>query len=275
MSISIRSLGAAGEVTGSKHLIEIDGKRILVDCGAFQGKRAEADEKNRALLGDIPASSIDAVVLSHAHFDHCGMLPLLVKRGFSGTILSTPATRDLANLVMMDSAHIQARDADYLSRQAAKRGETFTWKPLYDDLDVVKTMEQFVTISYHRPYAVTEGVGVEFFDAGHILGSALIRMRLKSIDGEEVVMGFTGDLGRKNKPIIRDPEFLVDLDYLMLESTYGDKLHENTDDAMERLAHIVTKTAYAGGKIIIPAFAVERTQAVSYTHLTLPTNREV
>ena len=270
MSISIRSLGAAGEVTGSKHLIEIDGKRILVDCGAFQGKRAEADEKNRALLGDIPASSIDAVVLSHAHFDHCGMLPLLVKRGFSGTILSTPATRDLANLVMMDSAHIQARDADYLSRQAAKRGETFTWKPLYDDLDVVKTMEQFVTISYHRPYTVTEGVGVEFFDAGHILGSALIRMRLKSIDGEEVVMGFTGDLGRKNKPIIRDPEFLVDLDYLMLESTYGDKLHENTDDAMERLAHIVTKTAYAGGKIIIPAFAVERTQELIFNlHLLL------
>lgn len=261
-------------MTGSKHLLEIDGKRILIDCGAFQGKRADADAKNRAFLGDIPADSIDAVVLSHAHFDHCGMLPLLIKRGFFGTIVSTPATRDLANLVMMDSAHIQARDADYLSRQAAKKGETFTWKPLYDDLDVVKTMEHFVTINYHRPYALLEGVWVEFFDAGHILGSALIRMKLKSADGEEIVVGFSGDLGRKNKSIIRDPEFLEDLDYLMLESTYGDKLHENTDDAVERLAHIVTKTANAGGKVVIPAFAVERTQELIFNlHLLLDKGR--
>lgn len=274
MSISIRSLGAAGEVTGSKHLVEMDGKRILVDCGAFQGRRSESDAKNRALLGDLPASSIDAVVLTHAHFDHCGMLPLLVKRGFSGNIFSTSATRDLAGLVMMDSARIQARDADYLFRQAQKKNETFTWKPLYDDLDVVKTMEQFVTINYHRSISVADGVSVEFFDAGHILGSALVRMKLRAADGEELVLGFSGDLGRKNKPIIRDPEFLENLDYLVLESTYGNKLHENTADAMDRLAHIVSRTAEAGGKIIIPAFAVERTQELVFNlHLLLDKGR--
>lgn len=274
MSISIRSLGAAGEVTGSKHLVEMDGKRILVDCGAFQGRRAESDAKNRALLGDIEASSIDAVILTHAHFDHCGLLPLLVKRGFSGNIYSTSATRDLANLVMMDSANIQARDADYLSRRADKRNEKFDWKPLYDDLDVVKTMGQFVTVNYHRLLGAVDGVSIEFFDAGHILGSSLVRMKLKAADGQELVLGFSGDLGRKGKPIIRDPEYLEDLDYLVLESTYGDKLHENTSDALDRLAAIVTKTAEAGGKVIIPAFAVERTQEiVFYLHLLLDRGR--
>ena len=274
MSISIRSLGAAGEVTGSKHLVEMDGKKILVDCGAFQGRREESDAKNRALLGDLPASSIDAVVLTHAHFDHCGLLPLLVKRGFSGDIFSTSATRDLANLVMMDSAHIQARDADYLSRQAEKKNETFNWKPLYDDLDVVKTMGQFVTINYHRPISVADGISIEFFDAGHILGSALVRMRLKAADGQEIVIGFTGDLGRKDKPIIRDPESLEDIDYLVMESTYGNKLHENTADALDRLAAIVSRTAEAGGKVIIPAFAVERTQELVFNlHLLLDKGR--
>jgi metallo-beta-lactamase family protein len=268
MSITIRSLGAAGEVTGSKHLVEIDGTKILVDCGAFQGKRAESDEKNRRLLGDIPAQSISAVVLTHAHFDHCGMLPLLVKRGFDGNIYSTSATRDLANLVMMDSAHIQARDADYLSRQAEKKGDKFDWKPLYDDVDVVKTLEHFVTVNYHRPIAIADGVTIELFDAGHILGSALVRMHLKTSDGEEIVVGFSGDLGRKDKPIIRDPEHLADPDYLVLESTYGDKLHEEAADAIDRLADIVSRTAEKGGKIIIPAFAVERTQElVFYLHL--------
>lgn len=255
-------------------MVEVDGRRILVDCGAFQGRRAESDAKNRAFLKDIPAESIDAVVLTHAHFDHCGLLPLLVKKGFSGNIYSTSATRDLANLVMMDSAHIQARDADYLSRQAEKRNEKFDWKPLYDDLDVVKTLGQFVTVNYHRPIAIAEGIGIELFDAGHILGSALVRMTVRDADGREVVVGFTGDLGRKGKPIIRDPEFLTSVDYLVLESTYGDRLHEETKDAIDRLASIVSRTADDGGKVIIPAFAVERTQElVFYLHLLLDDGR--
>jgi metallo-beta-lactamase family protein len=268
MSIQLRSLGAAGEVTGSKHLLEVDGHRILVDCGAFQGRRRESDEKNKALLGEITPESIEAVVLTHAHFDHCGMLPLLVKRGFNGSIYSTSATRDLANLVMMDSAHIQARDAEYLAHQAEKNGKTFDWKPLYDDLDVVKTMERFITVNYRRPISVADGISIEFFDAGHILGSSLVRMKVRDSSGKEKAIGFSGDLGRKDKPIINDPECLPDIDYLVLESTYGDKLHENASDALEKLASVVTDTAARGGKIIIPAFAVERTQELIF-HLHL------
>lgn len=274
MSITLRSLGAAGEVTGSKHLVEVDGSRILVDCGAFQGKRAEADSKNRELLGNIPADSIDAVVLTHAHYDHCGLLPLLVKRGFSGNIYSTSATRDLANLVMMDSAHIQARDAQYLSKRAAERREKFDWKPMYDDLDVVKTLGQFVTINYNRPMPIADGVSIELFDAGHILGSALVRMKIKDREGEGLSVGFSGDLGRPGKPIIRDPEPLTDIDYLVLESTYGDRLHEETKDAIERLSRIVSETAARNGKVVIPAFAVERTQElVFHLHLLLDKDR--
>ncbi|MCE5257371.1 MAG: MBL fold metallo-hydrolase [Spirochaetaceae bacterium] len=268
MSITLQSFGAAGEVTGSKHLVEVDGVRVLVDCGAFQGRRAAADAKNRELLEGIPADSIEAVVLTHAHYDHCGLLPLLVKRGFSGNIFATSATRDLANLVMMDSAHIQARDAEYLAKQAARKNEKFDWKPLYDDFDVIQAMNQFITINYHRSISVTKGVDIEFLDAGHILGSALVRMTLSDSKGHRIVVGFTGDLGRNGKPIIRDPEFLTDIDYLVLESTYGDRLHEETEDAVERLAGAVRRTAEAGGKLIIPAFAVERTQElVFYLHL--------
>jgi metallo-beta-lactamase family protein len=278
MAITIRSLGAAGEVTGSKHLVETGTARILVDCGAFQGKRAETDAKNRALLGDIDPASIDALVLTHAHYDHCGLVPLLVKRGFAGNIYATSATRDLANLVMMDSAHIQARDADYLSRQAAKKREKFDFKPLYNDMDVVRAMGQFVTMSYYRTLPIAEGVTLEFLDAGHILGSSLVKL---VIDGKgkpgskgEYVLGFTGDLGRRDKPIIRNPDPLDGLDCLVLESTYGNKLHENTGDAVGRLASIVEKTADSGGKVIIPAFAVERTQElIFHLHLLLDEGR--
>ena len=274
MSITLRSLGAAGEVTGSKHLVEIDGTRILVDCGAFQGRRAETDAKNRALLGDVSPDSISAVVLTHAHFDHCGLLPLLVKRGFQGTIYSTSATRDLANLVMMDSAHIQARDAEYLAKQASKRGQVFDWKPLYDDLDVVKTMEHFVTLSYDRPMRIADSVSIRLLEAGHILGSSLIHMDIKDKKGHTVSIGFTGDLGRNGKPIIRDPAYLKDIDYLVLESTYGNKLHEDNAGAMDHLAKVVHRTARRGGKVIIPAFAVERTQELIFSlHLLLDKNK--
>jgi metallo-beta-lactamase family protein len=274
MSIRIESLGAAGEVTGSKHLVSIDDQRVLVDCGAFQGKRAEAEEKNRVLLDTVDPGSITAVVLTHAHYDHCGLLPLLVKRGYSGSIYATSATRDLANLVMADSARIQARDADYLSRQAEKKSEKFDWKPLYDEMDVVKTMGQFVTINYHRKMTIADGVDIEFLDAGHILGSALVKMTIKDKSGKIVVLGFSGDLGRKDKPIIRDPEFLTDIDYLVLESTYGDRLHEEMRDAIGRLGTIVNETAKKRGKVVIPAFAVERTQEIIFhLHLLLDNKR--
>ena len=262
MSIRLHSEGGAGEVTGSKHVLSVDGARCLIDCGAFQGKRELAEEKNRALVPD--PESLASVVLTHAHFDHCGMLPLLSKRGYRGNFYATPATRDLASVVMMDSAAIQSRDAEYLGKQAAKRGEKFDWKPLYDEKDVVQAMGQFVTVSYRRPLAIGDGMRIELFDAGHILGSAMCRMSARDRSGREAVIGFTGDLGRKGKPIIRDPEFLPPVDYLVMEATYGDRLHESTEDALARLASIVNATAKRGGKIIIPAFAIERTQELVY-----------
>jgi len=263
MALRLRCLGAAGEVTGSKHLLQTPAAAILVDCGAFQGKRAEADAKNRALLGDVDPASIDALVLSHAHFDHSGLLPLLVKRGFSGSIYSTSATRDLARLIMSDSAHIQARDAEYLAKRAAERGEKFDFKPLYDDIDVVRTMERFVTFDYGRPLQIADGVRVEFFDAGHILGSALIRFEIR--DGvERRAIGFSGDLGRKDKPIIEDPDTLPDLDALVLESTYGNRVHEDVARAGEALGEVVRRVVARGGKVFIPSFALERAQEVIY-----------
>lgn len=261
MGISFYSLGAAEEVTGSKHVVEIDGKAFLIDCGAFQGSRAEADRKNREF--GIEADKIEATILTHGHFDHCGLLPMLPKFGFKGNIYATPATRDLASLVMMDSARIQARDAEFLRKQAAKRGEKFDWKPLYTEQDAIKATSQVVTASYHRPLWIGDGVKLEFFDAGHILGSSMAFLTVNS-GGKETRIAYTGDLGRKNKPIIRDPDVIPAPDYLVLESTYGNRRHETTDDAMAKLAEVANRAAETGGKILIPAFAIERTQELVY-----------
>jgi len=266
MSIRLHSEGAAGEVTGSKHVLTVDGARCLVDCGAFQGKREATDKKNRALVSD--PESIASVILTHAHYDHCGLLPLLSKRGYRGNIYATPATRDLAGVVMMDSAAIQARDAEYLAKQAARKGEAFTWKPLYDEDDVIAATGQFVTVSYNRPMPIGDGMKVELFDAGHILGSAIAYVHARDRSGREVAIAFTGDLGRKGKPIIRDPSPIPPADYIVLESTYGDRLHESSDDALSKLADAVNRTVSRGGKIVIPAFAIERTQElIFYFHV--------
>jgi len=265
MAVTLRSEGAAREVTGSKHVLTVDGKRYLIDCGAFQGKRSESDRKNRALVPD-PAG-VEAVILTHAHFDHSGMLPLLAKRGFRGNIYSTPATRDLANLIMMDSARIQERDAEYLAKQAAKRGEVFDWKPLYDEVDAVQATSQFVTLDYDRPINLGDFT-LRFRDAGHILGSATVHLTLKDSGGRSLRLGFSGDLGRPGKAIIRDPAQMDPVDWLVMESTYGDRLHQKSDEAIDTLARTVRETAERRGKVIIPAFAVERTQEIIY-HLHL------
>jgi metallo-beta-lactamase family protein len=262
MSISIYSLGAAEEVTGSKHVLEVDGHMILIDCGAFQGRRAEADRKNR--LFEVPAEKLDAVILTHAHFDHSGLLPMLGINGYKGNIYATPATRDLANIIMMDSARIQARDAEYLSKQASKRGETFNWQPLFGEADVIHTTNQFITVSYNRPIWITPNVQLEFFDAGHILGSAMALLTIKESSGKETKIAYTGDLGRKGKPIVRDPAILPPVDYMLLESTYGNRRHESTDDALAMLAEVANKAIKTNGKIIIPSFAIERTQELVY-----------
>jgi len=261
MQAELFSFGGAQEVTGSKHFLEFNGQQIMIDCGAFQGKRKEADEKNRNWPFD--ARKITSTILTHAHFDHCGLIPVLTQKGFTGNIYTTPASRDLASLIMMDSAHIQAKDIEYLKKKAAKRGETFEAEPLYTEQDVVNALDYFVTISYHRPFFIGDGIKATFYDAGHILGSAMTVVEL-SRNGQRMRIGFSGDLGRKNLPILRDPETIPDVDYLVMESTYGHRLHDPIDHAVDELADVVNRTVKRGGKIIIPAFAVERTQELVY-----------
>ncbi|MDR3335476.1 MAG: MBL fold metallo-hydrolase [Treponema sp.] len=265
MDINFYSLGAAEEVTGSKHVLEIDGKSYLIDCGAFQGSRAESDRKNRNF--GIATDRIEAVVLTHGHLDHCGLLPLLTKQGYTGNIYATPATRDISSLIMMDSANIQARDAVYLRKQARKKGDSFDWTPLYNEQDAIQATNQILGVSYNRPVPIGDGISLEFYDAGHILGSAMAFITIKK-GGKETKILCSGDLGRKHKPIIRDPALVPAADYIVLESTYGNRRHDTTDDAMAKLADIAKRTVQNKGKIIIPAFAIERTQElVYYFHL--------
>jgi metallo-beta-lactamase family protein len=266
MTSTFYSLGAAEEVTGSKHILEIDGKSYLIDCGAFQGSRTEADRKNRNL--GIATDRVESVVLTHGHLDHCGLLPLLVKQGFRGNIYATPASRDIASLIMMDSANIQARDAMYLRGQAQKKGEKFDWTPLFSEQDAIQATSQMVGISYNRPIYIDDSARLEFFDAGHILGSAMALITVKK-NGQETRILATGDLGRREKPIIRDPASpKAAPDYIILESTYGDRRHDSTNDAMQKLADLAKRTVQSKGRIIIPSFAIERTQElVYYFHL--------
>lgn len=276
MGIKLYSLGAAEEVTGSKHIFEVDGRQFMVDCGAFQGKRRESDEKNRNF--DIEADKIESVILTHGHYDHCGLLPMLNKKGFTGNIYATPATRDIANLIMMDSARIQARDAEFLAKQAAKKGERFSWKPLFTEEDCIKTVDQIVSLSYNRKMYIGSNVQLEFFDAGHILGSAFASVTVKgnhkgscgtSVNGDETLILYTGDIGRKQKPIIRDPAINIPApDYIFMESTYGNRKHETVEFAVKELERVVRAACARKGKIIIPSFAVERAQElVFYLHL--------
>ena len=270
MSIKVYSLGAAQEVTGSKHVLDVDGRKFMIDCGAFQGKRKESDEKNRNFDFDI--ESLESVILTHGHLDHCGLLPILTKKGYNGNIYATPATRDIANLVMMDSARIQAHDAEFLAKQASKKGEKFQWKPLFDENDCVAAANQIVSLSYNRKMYIAPDVQLEFYDAGHILGSAFADITINpnpQNPEKETRILFTGDIGRKCKPIIRNPAINVPSpDYIFLESTYGNKLHDNHDRSMKELERIVREACAKKGKIIIPSFAIERTQElVFYLHL--------
>ena len=262
MKAAFYSLGAAEEVTGSKHVIEIDGESYLIDCGSFQGSRAEADRKNRNF--GIAADRIESAILTHGHLDHCGLLPLLVKRGYRGNIYATPASRDIASLIMMDSANIQARDAEYLRMQAKKSGGKFDWTPLYTEQDAIAAVSQTIGVSYNRPMFIGDGIKLEFHDAGHILGAALAYITVKR-NGNELRILATGDLGRNGKPIIRDPAIPGPApDYIVLESTYGDRRHDSTEGAVEKLAEVAKQAVETKGRIIIPSFAIERTQELIY-----------
>jgi len=263
--MKITFLGAAKEVTGSRHLLEVNGKRILLDCGLFQGRRQEADEKNRQMLTD--PTKIDAVILSHAHIDHSGGLPYLVKSGYNGPIYSTFATRDLCNYMLMDSAYIQEKDAEYVNHRAKKKAKPV--EPLYTVEDAQATLNLFYGVGYERAFVVAPGVVCSFYDAGHILGSAQIHLLVYEKEKNlRYSVGFTGDLGRKNLPILRDPQQLPSTNYLLTESTYGDRLHGSILDAGKELEGVINRTAKRGGKILIPSFSVERTQEIVY-HLNL------
>ncbi len=259
----IVSYGAAGEVTGSKHLLDTGQARILVDCGMFQGRREEARTKNETFGFD--PRHLTACLSTHGHLDHCGLYPRLVAQGYAGEIVSTPATRDVAGLVMLDAAKIQGQDAAYLRKRQRKDPQEWrkVYEPLYDAADVRRALDRFVTVSYHRPFQIADDVTVTMFDAGHILGSATARFEIRT-GSKELAVGFTGDLGRKGTPILRDPEPLPALDWLVCESTYGDREHEPLCDGEEQLGEIVRETAARGGRLVIPAFAVGRTQEIVY-----------
>jgi metallo-beta-lactamase family protein len=251
---SLTFLGAAGTVTGSKHLLELGDRRVLVDGGLFQGLK-ELRLRNWAAF-PIDPKRIDAVVLTHAHLDHCGYLPRLVAGGFRGRIFCTPGTRDLCTLVLPDSAHIQEEDARLANRRGYSKHAPAL--PLYTELDAARTLTQLQPVGYDRPVPVVPGVEVEFLNAGHLLGSAYARM----IFGDKTVL-FGGDLGRYNRPVLPDPVPVADADVLLLESTYGDRLHE-PDDGGARLAATINETVRRGGRVIIPSFAVGRVEELLY-----------
>lgn len=252
--------GAVRTVTGSMHLLEVHGRRILLDCGLFQGKRQEAFQRNRAFPFDV--RSVDALVLSHAHIDHSGNIPSLVRQGFAGPIYATPATYDLCGAMLRDSAHIQAADAAYVNKKRARKGEPPV-EPLYGVDDVVASLHHFVSVAYGRSLPIAPGVLLTFYDAGHILGSALTVLDVEE-GGRRTRLLFTGDLGRRNLPILRDPQVVPAVDVLITESTYGNRDHGTPEEAEARLQEVVQRTYRRGGKVLIPAFAVGRTQEVVY-----------
>jgi metallo-beta-lactamase family protein len=260
--MEIQFLGAAQTVTGSQHLISVNGSRILLECGLFQGKRREAFERNRNLPFD--AASIDSLVLSHAHIDHSGNIPNLVRNGFQGTIYSTFATRDLCSAMLRDSAYIQEQDVAYVNKKRARKGEPPV-EPIYTHNDAIASLEHFVSVGYDRPVPVAPGVRCTFLDAGHILGSATVFLELEEPGQKPVRLLFSGDLGRHEMPILRDPTPAPEADVLIIESTYGDRLHKPHEEAEQKLHHLIGDTCGKGGKVVIPAFAVGRTQEIVYS----------
>jgi metallo-beta-lactamase family protein len=252
--------GAAQTVTGSQHLLEVNGSRILLDCGLFQGRRSETYERNRNHPFD-PAT-IDAVLLSHAHIDHSGNLPHLVKDGFSGPIFATRATADLADIMLRDSGHIQEADAMFVNKKRARRGE-LPIEPLYTIEDAEQVAGHFRPMDYDQSFEAAPGVTACFAEAGHILGSAAVVLDINE-NGREVRLWFSGDIGRRKLPLLRDPVLPDAADYMIMESTYGDKPHREPEVAYMEFRDVVSRTVGRGGKVIIPAFAVGRTQELVY-----------
>ena len=261
--MKIQFFGAARTVTGSKHLITTaSGKKILLDCGFFQGKGSETDGLNRNFLFD-PAS-IDYLILSHAHIDHSGNIPNLVKQGFKGPVICTPATNDLCHVMLLDSAHIQEHDTIYLNKRRAEKGKV-PLTPIYETKDAEKCLLQFTNVKYDTKYTVCEGVTLLFTDSGHILGAAAVNLEIIE-NGISKKLFFSGDIGRYNDRILKDPAAFPQADYIITESTYGDRLHADSNFSEKQLFDVVFDTCVTKkGKVIIPAFSLGRTQEIVYS----------
>lgn len=258
--MDIRFLGAVGTVTGSMYLVRVARKHILLECGLYQGRRGESYKRNRTFPFDI--RRLDAVVLSHAHIDHSGNLPNLTQQGYNGPIYATHATRDLCASMLPDSGRIHEYDVAYVNKLRERRGESPV-EPLYTEEDALRSLRYFVGVGYNRPTQIARGIRVTFLDAGHILGSAMVLLETKE-HGRRVRLLFSGDLGQPDLPIVRDPTPMPPADYLLIEGTYGDREHPPVEKVKNQLAAVVNEVVGRGGRIIIPAFAVGRTQEIVY-----------
>ncbi len=259
--MKITFLGAAQTTTGSMHLVEANGKRILLDCGLYQGRRKEAFEKNRNL--PVDPATIDYVILSHAHIDHSGNLPQLVRQGFRGRVFARQATTELCDILLRDSCFLQKRDLEYVNKKRRRDGKK-PFEPLYDEKDVDALMQLFRSVHLHEPREIARGITLEFFNAGHILGSALVQLDIRADHGKNHRLLFSGDLGQPDQPILRRYEYPAGADILLVESTYADRYHPSADDVELRLERYLKQIDRRNAKLLIPAFSVGRTQQIIY-----------
>jgi metallo-beta-lactamase family protein len=262
MAIKLQFLGAVQNVTGSRHLLEANGTRILVDCGLYQ-ERQFRDRNWEPFT--VPPKSIDAVLLTHAHLDHCGLLPKLVKEGFSGKIYCTAATAEIAQIILLDSAKLQEEDAKFKSKRHEREGRKSPRPvvPLYTASDAEACFPMFKSVKYSQTIKVGDGIEARFCEAGHVLGSSIIKVTVNK-NGDSRSVLFSGDLGRPDRPILRDPAVVNEADYILIESTYGDRVHHGRDDTKKMIAEVINSTIETGGKIIVPSFALERSQELLY-----------
>ncbi len=262
LKIKIRFLGAAQNVTGSRHLLEIDGVRFLVDCGLYQERQFQSRNWEQF---PIPPETINAVFLTHAHLDHCGYLPKLVRDGFKGKIYCTQATDEIARIILLDSGRLQEEDAEHKRKRHEKRGKTspFGDVPLYTVKDAEASFPYFEPLKYRQQLNIGENISITLFDAGHVLGSSMIKVDINR-NGEKRTVLFTGDLGRPGRPILPDPSIQENTDYLIIESTYGDRVHDDTNDAKKQIADVINDTNARGGNIVVPSFALERSQEILF-----------
>ena len=262
MSASLTFMGAAQNVTGSRHLLEVDGLRVLVDCGLYQERELRARNWD---VSPLSPRDLDAVLLTHAHLDHCGILPKLVREGFRGPVYCTAATAEIAQLMLLDAAHLQEEDADFKRRRHQREGHRGPYPevPLYTVADARQSFSHFSTVRYGQRFQVGDGIEATFFDAGHVLGSSMVLVKVRANGANRTVL-FSGDIGRWDHPILNDPTLFEEADYVLMESTYGDSLHQDPQSIDDMLAEVVNSTRQAGGNIVIPSFALERSQDLLY-----------